>query len=174
MRERESASFLAADLAALLYSQRRIDSKKVTAEIIRADPVLAELRDREPFLGKKDRFTDALRKTLRFWEIAQEHGWMQDDGIEKASSYSSGFARDYAFPPLDGIGEPHTPANIDGESHRNLISQGLPARPPQPRTRLLLLLPLLLGKDLRDIVVDRSVESLRRYVCGCNPRPDVR
>ena len=28
---------------------------------------------------------------------------MDDDGVEKASSYSSGFARDYAFPPLDGI-----------------------------------------------------------------------
>lgn len=52
-------------MAALLYSQPRIDSKKRTAEIIRADPVLAELRDREPFLGKADRFKDALYATQR-------------------------------------------------------------------------------------------------------------
>ena len=124
-RERESASFIASEMAALLYTQRRIDAKRAVADILRADPVLAKLRSREPFLSKKERFADQvssllcfrfrpchplsgapscraqLEKTLRFWQMAQEQGWMDEDGMVPSTAVP--FARDYAFPPLDGV-----------------------------------------------------------------------
>lgn len=100
VRERARATFVASELTVLLNGARATEFKKEVSPILRADKVLQELRDREPFNSKQQRMEDMLPKTLRFKRLIEEH-WPQFDGLPSLAQ-AAGFQYDYAFPPFDG------------------------------------------------------------------------
>ena len=142
-RERESASFIASEMAALLYTQRRIDAKRAVADILRADPVLAKLRSREPFLSKKERFADQVSSLLRFrFRPCAPAEWRSV--VPCAAGKDAALLADGAGAGLDGRGR-------HGTLHRGAL---------RPRLRV-------------PAAGRRRLQPVGRHVHRRDPRPDV-